>query len=111
MAYFRESTPSSSRKIWKIERNDDIRSLGENRKAPLDHEKVKKKDVSNSENLFEAPEDRRLYVPPLKEISISLVEMIEEINLGTPNNPKIIHFAASLSKYDKDEFVGLFLER
>ena len=39
------------------------------------------------------------------------MEMTEEINLGTPNNPKIIHFAASLSLEEKDEFSRFFLER
>ena len=37
--------------------------------------------------------------------------MIEEINLGILDNPKIIHFAASLSKEEKYEFVKFFLER
>jgi hypothetical protein len=52
-----------------------------------------------------------LDIPPLKERSTLLVEMIEEINLGTPNNPKIIHFAASISPQERDEFVKFFLER
>lgn len=37
--------------------------------------------------------------------------MIEEINMGTPNNPKIIHFVASLSPKEKYEIVKFFLER
>lgn len=40
-----------------------------------------------------------------------LVKMIEEINLGTPKNPKIIHFVASLSNVEKDDFFRFFLER
>ena len=52
-----------------------------------------------------------LDIPPIREMSTLLVKMIEEINLGIPDNPKIIHFAASLSKEKKDEFVKLFLER
>ena len=111
MAYFGESTPSSSHKIEKITRKDTSRSLGENRKAPLDHEKEKIKDISEGENLSEAPKDGRLDTPPFKEISALLIEMTKEINLGTPNNPKVIHFAASLSPEEKDEFVRFFLER
>ena len=57
------------------------------------------------------PKDGRLDIPPLKERSALLLEMTEEINLGTPNNPKVIHFAASLSPEEKDEFIRFFLER
>lgn len=110
MAYFGESTPSSSHKIEKITKKDKSRSLGENWKAQLDHEKVNIKDVFEGENLSEALEDRRLDIPPLKERSALLVEMIEEINLGTPNNPKVIHFAVSLSPEEKDEFIRFFLD-
>lgn len=113
MAYFRESTPSSSRKSEnkrKKEKNQKDRSLGENRKAPLDHEKVKTKGIFEGENLSEAPEDGRLDIPPPKEKSDLLIEMTEEVNLGVPDNPKIIHFAASLSPEEKDEFVIFFLE-
>ena len=77
---------------------------------PLDYEKVKTKDISKGENLSKAPKDGRLDIPPLREKLALLVEMIEEINLGIPDNPKIIHFAASLSKEEKDEFVRFFLE-
>ena len=78
---------------------------------PLDHEKVKIKDLSEGENLSKTPEDGRLDTPPLKERSTLLIEMTKEINMGTTNNPKVIHFAASLSLEEKDEFVRFFLER
>ena len=70
-----------------------------------------KKDVFEGENLFEAPKDGMLDIPSLREKSTFLIEMIEEINLRTPKNPKIIHFATSLSKDKKHEFVRFFLER
>ena len=70
MAYFGESTLPSSRKNenhGKKKKNNKNRSLGENRKVPLDQEKVKIKDVSKGENLFKASEDGRLDIPPLRE--------------------------------------------
>lgn len=99
MAYFKESTPSSSHKIkikGKKILNDKNRSLAENWKAPLDLEKIKINDVSNGKNLSEVPGDGRFDVPPLKEKLVFLIAIIVEINFGTSNNPKIIHFAASL---------------
>ena len=66
--------------------------------------------LSKIENLFEAP-DGRLDIPSLKEMSALLLEMKEEINMGTPNSSKIIHFSTSLSLEEIDEFVRFFLER
>jgi len=56
--YFGDSTPPSSHKS----ENEKKRSPGENWKAPLDHKKVKIKDVSEGENLFEEPKDGGLDV-------------------------------------------------
>ena len=94
-----------------MKKNNKSRSLGENWKVPLDCKKVKTKDVFEGENLSEAPKDGRLEITPLKEWLALLVEMTKEINLGIPNNPKIIHFVTSLSKEEKDEFVRFFWER
>ena len=80
-------------------------------KGVIDHEKLKIKNVFEGENISKTPTDGRFDIPPLKERSKLLLEMIEESNLGTPNNPKIIHFAASLRSEENDEFVRFFLER
>lgn len=115
IAYFGESTPSSSHQNEKRKekiKNQKNRSLSENRKALSDHTKVKIKDVPAGENLSEAPKGGRVDIPlSIQDKSTLLVEMTEEINLGTPDNPKVIHFAASLSQQEKIDFVNFFLEK
>lgn len=114
-AYFGESTPSSSHKNEKRKekvQNQKDKSLSENCKALSDHEKVKIKDVPTGENLSKVPKGGRLDIPlSSQDKSTLLVEMTEEINLGTPDNPKVIHFAASLLKQEKIDFVNFFLEK
>ncbi|GLJ30928.1 hypothetical protein SUGI_0616090 [Cryptomeria japonica] len=113
--YFGESTPSSSHEKEKEkekEKNQKNRSLSENRKALSNHTKVKIKDVPTGENLSEAPKGGRVDIPlSIQDKSTLLVEMTKEINLGTPDNPKVIHFAASLSKQEKIDFINFFLEK
>lgn len=80
-------------------------SLGENHKAPSDQEKVKIKDVSNSENLFEAPKDGGLeFLPINQERYPMLIKEVIEFNTSTTKNPKIVLFVASLTKKEKPEF-------
>lgn len=57
---FGENVKHFSYKIMKI--ND--RSNVEKHNAVLDHEKEKIMDTSNSENLYEAPKDRRIDILP-----------------------------------------------
>lgn len=114
MEYSSESTPYSRHKSEnkrKNEKKEKNRPLGENCKVPLNHEKVKIKGISEGENLSKAPKDGRLDIPPPREKSTFLIEMTKEINLGVPNNPKIIHFVASLSQEEKHKFVKFFLEK
>jgi len=112
--YFREFFPPSSRKSDKNEKNKNKKnsSLGENRKAPLNHEKLKIKDISKGENLFEVPKDGGLDSLPIdREKSTLLIEGSKEVNLGTKDNPRIIQFAASLTIEEKPKFTTLFSER
>lgn len=62
------------------------RSNGENHAmAVLDHGKVKRKGISNGENLSKAPKDERLDTLPkhYKKISPILIKPIEARNIGT----------------------------
>lgn len=110
LVQFGESTPSSSHKN-ENEKNENNKSLGENRKASLDIKKIKINDVSKGENLFEVRENRRIIKSLVDhEKHPLLVEITQEINLGMLDNPKVIYFATSMSKQEKAKFITFFLE-
>lgn len=79
----------------------------------LDQEKVKRKDVSDGENLFDAPEDGRFdtLIGYFQERSSILIEQIEAVNIGTPDHTKILHLATSLSEQEKHNYMAFFNER
>lgn len=65
-AYFGEAILSFSHKSENEKiKNENNRSSLENWKTPADHEKVKIKDVSEGENLFEVPKDEGLDCIPI----------------------------------------------
>lgn len=68
--------------------------------ATLDQSKEKTKDISDVENLFEVPEDGKFDILPayFQERSAILIEPTEAVNIGASKDPKILHYAASLSK-------------
>ena len=111
VAYFGEGAKSFSHKIME----NINRSSSENHSvALLDSKKVKIKDVSKGENLFEAPEDGRLDTLPLAlyhEKSSMLVEKTIPANLGTEEQPKIIHLAESLTPEERIEHIQFYKER
>lgn len=66
----------------------------------LDHKKVKRKGVSNGENLLEAPKDERLDNLPehYKEKSVILIEPSIPVNVGIEQTPRLVHLPTSLSE-------------
>ena len=74
--------------------------------AVSEPKKSKNKDVSNGENLFEAPMDEVLGGLPryFQDRSSMLIEPKQPINLGTEESPKIIHVAQSFSTKEKEQF-------
>lgn len=75
--------------------------------------KSKNKDVSNSENLPEAPADEVLGSLPsyFQDRSLILIEPTQPINLGTKESPKVIHVAQSLSAEENEQFVTFFEDK
>lgn len=70
----------------------------------LDCEKVKIKDISNNENLFEVLENEGFNLPIIskhQDKSTVLLEDSEKINVGTTNTPKITFYATSLTPKQK----------
>lgn len=80
--------------------------------AVLDHKKVKIKDVSDGENLFEAPEDERLYTLPehYQERSPILIELTQSINIDTEAATQIIHLAESPTEQERLDFIKFLKE-
>jgi len=77
----------------------------------LDHQNSKNKDISNSENLSEAPKDGRLDpLPNLthQERSSILIEPAEAINVNTGDNPRMVHMAKALTEHEKPAFTNFF---
>ena len=67
-AYFGGDIEPSSHKNEKNNKQDKRdESLGENWKAPLDNEKVKRKDASEGENLSKAPKDGGFNILPIAQ--------------------------------------------
>ncbi|GLJ55837.1 hypothetical protein SUGI_1198920 [Cryptomeria japonica] len=112
MAYFGEGVGPSSRKNVKIRTNQG--SYDENHTVALsDPKKVKRKDISEGENLSEAPEDGRLNILPTsyEEKSSMLVEETIKTNIGTEEVPHNIFLAQSLTESEKSKFISFFKER
>ncbi|GLJ21626.1 hypothetical protein SUGI_0402520 [Cryptomeria japonica] len=112
MAYFGEGVGPSSRKNVKIRTNQG--SYGENHTVALsDPKKVKRKDVSEGENLSEAPEDGRLDILPssYEEKSSMLVEETIKTNIGTEEVPHNIFLAKSLTESERSKFISFFKKR
>jgi len=111
VAYFGEGAKPSSRKNIKIKKGSE----GENHRAAVsDHKTVKRKDVSEGENPTVAPDDGMLDTLPsdmYQERSQIVVEPIEPVNIGTEEQPKIIHFAKSLTPPEKTRFVPFFKKK
>ena len=57
--------------------------------------KIKRKDISEGENLFEAPEDEVLdHLPSyFQDRSSVLFELTQAVNLGTNKAPHMVHLA------------------
>ncbi|GLJ30587.1 hypothetical protein SUGI_0605670 [Cryptomeria japonica] len=87
-------------------------SSSENHTVELfDPTKVKRKSVSNGENLFEVPEDERfdiLSASTQQERSTILIEETKEYNVGTPETPHHIHLASLLTLEEQPKFVEFF---
>lgn len=81
--------------------------------AILDHKKVKTKDISNGENLLEAPNDERLDTLPkhYQERSPFLIEPTQSINIDTEATTKTIHLEKSLTEQERPEFTKFFKEK
>lgn len=79
----------------------------------LDHKKVKRKNVSNNENLFEALTDERLDTLPehYQERSPILIEPTQSINIDTIETTKTLHLAASLTDQEKPSFTRFYEEK
>lgn len=92
----------------------NIRSNAENHLlATLDQEKVKTKEISNGENLLEASGDGRFDTLPehYQERSSILIEPTEAVNIGTTEQPKILHPTTSLSEVEMQQYVEFFKRR
>lgn len=73
----------------------------------------KKNNVFDGENLLEAPEDGKFDIFPayfLERFAI-LIEPTEAVNIDTSKDPKILHFAASLSERERKEYMEFFKQR
>ena len=81
--------------------------------AVFEAKKSKNKDISNGENLFEAPANEVLGSLPsyFQDRSSVLIEPTQLINLGSEESPKIIHVAQSLSAEEKEQFNFLRIKR
>lgn len=111
VAYFGEGVGPSSHKNVKIKTNQE--SYGENHTVALsDPKKVKRKDVSEGENLSEAPKDGRLDILPAsyEENSSMLVEETIKTNIGTEEVPHNIFLAQSLTTSERSKFISFFTE-
>jgi len=76
-----------------------------------DRKTIKRKDTSKGENPTLAPNDGRLDTLPddmHREKSHIVVEPTELVNIGIEEQPKIIHFAKSLTPPEKTKFVPFF---
>lgn len=82
--------------------------------ALVETKRVKTKDISKGENIFEAPEDGRFDSLPCRtnqeRLSI-FIEETKEINLGAPKNPHILHLAESLTPTEDPDFIKIFRKR
>lgn len=77
----------------------------------MDPKKVKIKDVSNGENLFEAPEDEGFNLPLSalhREQPAILAKKCTSVNLGTNDKPQITYYAKSLQE-GEPKILGAFL--
>lgn len=65
--------------------------------------KVKIKDVSEGENLSEVPKDEifDVLLSHLQDRSLVLIEPTQSINLGTIEEPQLVHVTQSLSEEEK----------
>lgn len=100
---------SPSRKSENKEKN--IKSNAKNHLlATFDQEKVKTKDASNGENLLEALEDGGFDTLPehYQQRSSILIEPTLAINIGTIEQPKILHPATSLLEVEMQQYVEFF---
>lgn len=76
----------------------------------LDLEKVKIKNMSNGENLSEAPKDGifETFLEYYHERSSVLLEPTQFINIGTTKKEKTLHLATSMTEQENSEFVKFF---
>lgn len=79
----------------------------------LDQVKVKRKDVFYGENLLEVPKDGIFDTLPkyYQERSLILIEPTKAINIGTLDNPKILHPTRSLLEQEKWSYIEFFKKR
>lgn len=94
--------------------NTRNRSDGENHSmAVSDLEKVKRKSVSNSENLSEVLKDGRFdtLLEHFQEQSKVLVEPTKSINIGNDETMKTVHLVESLTNQERPNFIKFFTER
>ncbi|GLJ53608.1 hypothetical protein SUGI_1143590 [Cryptomeria japonica] len=79
--------------------------------ALFDPTKVKRKSISNGENLFEVPEDEGFDILPAStqhERSMILIKETKEYNVGTPENPHLIHLASLLTPEEQPKSIEFF---
>lgn len=81
--------------------------------ATLDQSKDKIKGISKGENLFEALVDGIFDTisKHFQERSAILIETIEAVNIGTQENPKILHPATSLLGQERKDYNDFFKRR
>lgn len=113
-AYFGGEIASSGHKNEMKNLNIKMRSPRKNHNVALsDYEKGKKKDVSQGENLSQAPKDGGFNLPIIEyqEKSTILVEDSKPINVGTTKAPKVTYHATSLDPKERFNLLEFICER
>ena len=74
--------------------------------AVSESKKVKSKDVSKGENLYEAPEHEVLdsLSSYFQDRYLMLIELTQAINFGIDEAPKMVHLDQSLSLQEKEAY-------
>lgn len=112
MGYFSEGVGPSSRKNIKIRINHG--SYDENHIMVLsNHEKVKREDILEGENLSEVPKDGRLDILLMtyyEDKSSMLVDETFKTNIGIEESPHNISLVQSLIEKERPKFISFFIE-
>ena len=81
--------------------------------AVSEQNKVKRKDVSEGENLFEALENEVLSCLPsyFQDRSLVIIEPTQVVNLGMDEALQMVHLAQSLSSQEKEAYTMFLQEK